>query len=573
MIVEVSARHHLKKIKSLASPGAAFVLDEVSKIRRSRPASAESEFEIGRLFEGCGFKYEAIEAYWLSVSLGRAQADSFERIARLYESLGYCGRSLWYSVMAEKLNNSDLALRKLLARTQCRIGRLAVGLRTYRRTMKLCPEDAELHSKYLFALLHDASQSPARLKRANERWRLLHCPTSPLRISFSNLPNPNRKLRLAYLCAEFRQSPAYHVVAPLIEGHDRDHFEVYCYHLSETSDEITGEYRKAADHWRDVAACGPDQIRDRILRDRIDLLVERSGHISRPLGIEVCQRRAAPVQVAHLNYPCTTGCREIDYLVSDRWTSPDQEGFSDQYSERAVYRVPSGCLVYRPQRDAPPVTRLPANRDGNFTFGLFQRPAKVNDDVWDAIAVILKSTPRSRLLVQHGDRELAESGSTARRRVIRALGRRKIAESRIEFVGAKSKCDYPGMVANVDIALDSFPYSGEITTCTCLWMGVPVVTLAGDRHSSRVSGSILSRVGLEDWVATSIEEYIGIAAAKAADLAALGRLRAGLRQRMSESSVCRPEIVVRELEEGYRWMWRQWCASQTKVMGLPTAAK
>jgi predicted O-linked N-acetylglucosamine transferase (SPINDLY family) len=424
--------------------------------------------------------------------------------------------------------------------------------------MKLCPADAALHSKYLFALLHDAGQSSARLKQANERWCRLHCPAPPRKLAFSNEPNPRRKLRLGYLCAEFRRSPAYHVVLPLIEGHDRNSFEIYCYHLSEINDEITSEYKKAADHWRDVAAYAPDKIKEQILRDRIDVLVERSGHISCPLGIQVCQRRAAPVQVAHLNYPCTTGCSEIDYLVSDRWTTPDQEAFSRQYSERALYQVPSGCLVYRPQNDAPETTSLPARRHGHVTFGLFQRPAKWNDGVWDAIAVVLEKIPTARLFVQHADRELGEPGSASSREVLRALGGRGVAASRIEFEGVKNKADYPGIVAKVDIALDTFPYSGEITTCTCLWMGVPVVTLAGDRYSSRVSGSILSRIGLEDWVTTSTEDYIAVAVAKAGNLPSLAKLRSGLRSRMADSSVCRPEIVVRELEEGYRWMWGQY---------------
>jgi predicted O-linked N-acetylglucosamine transferase (SPINDLY family) len=123
--------------------------------------------------------------------------------------------------------------------------------------------------------------------------------------------------------------------------------------------------------------------------------------------------------------------------------------------------------------------------------------------------------------------------------------------------------EYFDVLASVDIALDTFPYSGTTTTCACLWMGVPVVTFSGDRHSSRVSGAILSRMGMEDWVAHSLDEYVDIAVSKASNIEALAAVRAGLRERMANSSVCRPEIVVRELEEAYRWMWRQWCASQT----------
>jgi protein O-GlcNAc transferase len=267
------------------------------------------------------------------------------------------------------------------------------------------------------------------------------------------------------------------------------------------------------------------------------------------------------VQVAYPNYPCTTGCKEIDFFISDRWTTPD-EGFERQYSEKEVYRIPSGYVIYMPPENTPGISELPARRNGYVTFGLFQRAVKYSESLWDAIAEILRRTPRSRLLVQHASRDLDEPGTWIRNLITDALGDRGIEAERIDFVGTKGVHEHLEVVSRVDIALDSFHYSGQTTTCASLWMGVPVVSLGGDCHASRVGYALLSRIGLSDWAATSLEEYIQIGVSKARDVEGMDALRAGLRERMARSSVCRPEIVVREIEDGYRWMWRRWCAAK-----------
>ena len=507
---------------------------------------------------------EAIQAYRRSVDLDlggndpdSANPGAYERLASLYQGLQFHGRAAWYAARATRLRRFDASSLVGLARVQHRLGKLGSCLRSYRRALRLNPTDAKVHANYLFMLLHSGDLSASELKAAHEHWVDLHAEKAPERV-FSNARDPDRKLRIGYLSHEFHLSPDRHFFIPVIENHDRRNFEVYLFHSATVNDATTEEYKSRAEVWRDISNLSLREMGEQIRRDEIDVLIDRSGHISFCPTVAVLQQRSAPVQAAYLGYPCTTGCKEVDYFVADRWTTSEAK-FSEQFSERSLYQVPNGAWLYAPPVDVPEISELPAAQNGCVTFGLFQRPAKLNDGVWDAVAGVLRSVTNSKLVIQRPDAEFDEEGSRSRRDVFDALRPRGVANERIAFVGARWDNKYFETLANVDIALDTFPYGGTTTTCCCLWMGVPVVTLAAERFSSRVSGSLLARMELADWVASSIEDYVAIAKRKAADLAALADLRKGLRERMGNSTVCRPEIVVRELEAAYRWMWRRWC--------------
>ncbi len=552
----------LQKAKSQAISGALQeALVTLIRLRAECAPSAESEFQIGELLCDMGLLAPAVEAFWRSVNLDPSHPKAYEKLSVLYWKLNFQGRSAWYSSRAARLSCFDQPSLGAMARSQYRVGRVESSIRTYRRALKLDPSDAQVHAKLLFTMLHSSRHSPAALKEAHENWIRLHCQPAPRQQEFLNSRDPDRKLRLGYLGQDLSWTPDRHFLIPVLENHDHRNADIYIFNTMPCRDAVTDEYMRQADVWRDVSSLNSKEIAEQIRRDQIDVLIERSGHMTVGQTIPVFQQRPAPVQVAYLDYPCTTGCREIDYLVSDQWTTPEA-GFAQEYSERSLYCLPHGALLYAPPPELPVISELPARHDGHLTFGLLQRPAKFNDDLWNAVAAILRQVTHSRLLVQHGDAELDEADSGTRVRIVNQLCQRGITEERITFIGGKQWPGYFDVVAGVDIALDTFPYSGTTTTCGCLWMGVPVVTFSGERHSSRVSGAILSRMGLEDWVAHSLDEYVQIAVAKTSDVTALANLRAGLRERMSNSSVCRPEIVVRELEEAYRSMWRQWCASQ-----------
>jgi predicted O-linked N-acetylglucosamine transferase (SPINDLY family) len=559
-MLDEAQRARIGEAKALAVSGAEMkALSIIKEMRASWFASAEVECEIGQIFELVGFRTGAIDAYQRSIALDENYVLSYEKLGTFYSNLDYPGRACWCARRAAELRKFDARSLGNLARALYSSGNVNSSLRTYRRALKM-QRDPAVHSSYLFTLLHDPRQTPVTLKRTHENWIETHFPEAPIAPDFDNSPDPERKLRIGYVSSEFKSSPDVHFILPVIRGHKRSAFDVFCYHLSPASDEFTELYRSAAAFWRDASCLSPAQIREQILRDEIDVLVEPSGHLGRS-GVGVFQMRAAPVQAAYLDYPCTTGCTEMDYFVTDHRLTPDRS-FARNYSERRAYFMNGGHLLYKPLKRALAGAKLPAYRNGCITFGLFQRAPKYSPGLWDAIGRIMRAVPGSRLLVYHANNELEEADGEVRNGVLCELAARRVSGKRVQFLGTQTDEDRQKAIASVDIALDTFPFNGVTTTCECLCMGVPVVTFAGAVHASRIGVSILSRVGLEDWVAASLEEYVNIATRKAADLQALAKLRSGLRRRMPESSLCDQERVVSELEEGYRWMWRQWCGSQ-----------
>jgi len=254
--------------------------------------------------------------------------------------------------------------------------------------------------------------------------------------------------------------------------------------------------------------------------------------------------RPAPVQVVIPSFPGTTGLSETDYIFTDEWICP--EGSEKQYREK-VLRISSGWLPYEPPVSAPATSDLPALRTGRLTFGLFQRPAKLSPELWSAVAEILRRCDRSVLLVHQSSRDLDVPDSLAQLRCIAALESRGLSRDRIFFQGALPLKKHLESIAGVDIALDTFPYNRVTTTCECLWMGVPVVTLAQESHAARMGFAILHRVGLGALAANSIEQYVSIASSLAVDLQALSEIRSGLRERMRRSSLTDAVTVTRGL--------------------------
>ena len=517
----------------------------------------------GEALELLGRVSEASRFFKRSIEIDPNCVFGYEGLARSYQNLGQEGLVLKCFRRAARLRRFDASGLHQLADAQFQVGKLHSCLRSYRRAIRLNPVSSGIRSGYLFASLHDLEQTPLDLKRSHESWFELHPESSIPRCEFPNDPDPSRRVRIGYVSWEYRSSPTEYFLLPLLQAHHRDEFSVYCYHTAGKDDEVTGEYQEAAEYWRDLKRMQPSQTLRTILEDRIDILVDTSGHFT-PDVLRVFHQRGAPVQVALPVYPCTTGCKEIDFMLSDRWTTPD-ERFESQYSEK-VYRLPSGYVVYNPPRDAPEMTSLPAIDHRFVTFGLFQRPAKLNKELWRATAEILRETCGSRLLVHNGAKDLDGPESDIRRDITSILKELGVAADRVDFAGRRDIRDHLTTVAGVDIALDTFPYSGHTTTGDALWMGVPVVTYAGATHASRVSCSLLSRVGMSEWVGTSIQEYIEIAISRSRDIRSLALTRASLRERMAESSICRPEIVIREMETGYRWMWAQWCRAMRKKL-------
>jgi predicted O-linked N-acetylglucosamine transferase (SPINDLY family) len=329
---------------------------------------------------------------------------------------------------------------------------------------------------------------------------------------------------------------------------------LYCYSDVRRPDAVTARIRKSAVVWRELRGLSDPQAADLIRRDQVDILVDLAGHTARN-RLLVFARKPAPVQVTYLGYPDTTGLNTIDYRLTDAWADPP--GQTERFHTEELVRLPRGAWCYRPPEDAPAVEDLPAWSAGSITFGCFNNFAKVTPRMIGAWADILRDVPGARIILKSP--VLMESST--RRLALERFRAHGIEGARVGLFGPVEPEQHLAFYNWIDIALDTFPYHGTTTTCEALWMGVPVVVLAGATHASRVGVSLLASVGLADWAADSLEAYVERAVRAARELDRLRLLRAGLRERMAQSPLTDAKVLTRDLEAAYRRMWRRWCES------------
>jgi predicted O-linked N-acetylglucosamine transferase (SPINDLY family) len=369
-----------------------------------------------------------------------------------------------------------------------------------------------------------------------------------------NHPDPERRLRVGYVSPDFREHSVSAFLDPVIAGHDRRWFEVFCYAEVVRPDDTTARFRGLSDGWCSTLGMTDGAVAGRIRDDGIDILVDLAGHTAGN-RLRVFAERPAPVQVTWLGYPNTTGLSAMDYRLSDAVADP--AGEADALHSETLVRLANGFLCFAPPADAPEVGETPALATGQVTFGSFNNLAKVTPDVVEAWADILNRIPNSRLVLK--SRPLADEKT--RERYLEMFGAHGVDPGRVELCSwIASKSGHLGAYERLDIGLDPFPYNGTTTTCEALWMGVPVVTLGGDRHAGRVGASILARVGLAGLVAETKADYVEQAVALAGDLDRLSALRGGLRSRMEKSPLCDAGGFARDIEAAYREMWRRVCA-------------
>ncbi len=421
----------------------------------------------------------------------------------------------------------------------------------FHQARSLQSEDPTTQSAYLYFLNFDPETNRAELAAEHRRWGETLVRGHPLH-PFTNARDPERRLRVGYLSPDFRAHPVAAFVAPLLARHDRRQVEVFAYAEVAQPDAVTERLRGLVNRWRDTVGLADERVAEMIRADGIDLLVDLAGYTLNH-RLDVLARRAAPVQVSYLGYPCTTGLPTVDYRLVDAVTDPPDEAWHG--TETLVRLEPVFCC-YAPFSDAPPVQPTPALRNGFLTFGSLHKPEKLNDRVLDLWCRLLHAVPGSRLLLVREGLEGTTGQALLERFARRGVAAPRVACRSLRPMGARHLDAY----AEIDVLLDPFPWGGHATACEALWMGVPVLTLRGDRHAGRMVASVLSCLGLNDWVSETPEEYVARAVQAAGEPEELARLREGLRERVRQSALCDAESFTRQLEAAYRGMWRQWCA-------------
>jgi predicted O-linked N-acetylglucosamine transferase (SPINDLY family) len=550
------------------------------------PAYPRARFELGTLLRAAGRVDEAEpllkaaveespdspEAHLalaeVSASRGRhdaalARADAAIAL-RPHSGRAWLARGLALNAL-QRLPEAEAALRRavaldpeaseayrILARILVNQLRVDEGLKVYDAGRAHDPE-GYVRASELFVLNYSDTVTPEALfdrhKAFGEAMEKVY---SPIVARFGNSRDPERRLRVGYVSGDL----SFHAVAlfliPLLERHDRSVIETFCYSLNEATDEVTARIVERTDHWRSVAHLAHAEVADAIARDRIDILIDLSGHSGIP-AFDIFARRPAPLQAGWLGYLCTTGLTRIDYRISDPVADPP--GASERYHTETLLRLPHVQWCYRPMVDVASSPAPACERNGHVTFVSCNHTAKLSRTVRRLWAQILRRVPGSRLLA------LGIAQGPARETVLRDFADDGVDASRVTIEPRLPLEAYFRRLDAADIALDAMPYSGGTTTCDALWMGVPVVTAPGAWPMSRSAASILSTVGMHEWIVSSPDDYAHRAVAAAADVGTLRGLRATLRSRMQASPLMDEPRFARDMEDAYRRVWRTWCAA------------
>ena len=421
----------------------------------------------------------------------------------------------------------------------------------FKKTIELDPENALAHSNLFLSMNYNTAYGGDELFEAHRKWgeEVIAKNSDSPAITFLYDKNPGRILRIGYMSADFCKHPAASFLEPVLRNHDPSGFRVYCYSQGNRVDDTTVDFKSFADKWRDIRPYSDEQVRQLILEDQIDILVECTGHMA-DNRLPVLAKRCAPIQISWIGYPHTTGLSTIDHRIGDEITDPVND---DSPSSEKVLRLPGCFCCYSPPFDAPPVSGLPAMKNGYVTFGSLHTLSRLNSMVIALWSKVLKEIPSSRLLIF---RTLLNDAIV--KRLSGQFTAHGIESDRIEFVKEIPENGHLSLYGRIDIALDTLPWSGHTTACEALWMGVPVVTLSGCRHAGRMVSSILTQLGLDDFIAENEAEYCAIARRTALEIPSLCMLRQGLRSLMEESTLCDDRTFTRNLEHEYRKLWMKW---------------
>lgn len=526
-----------------------------------RPDFAVYHNNLGTVFENSGRTEAAVAAYRSALELDPNYAEAHCNLGNVLLSLGLLDDAIACYETALSHRPTYFPAQFNLGNLFKEQGQIAKAVAHYRRAVDLNPDLSSIHSNLLLALHYDAGCSASELAEEHRRWNMRHAsPLKPLIRPHRNVRDEERPLRIGYVSPDFCAHAVARFLLPLLENHNRTCFRIFAYSDVLVPDCLTARIGSHVDGWRDSARMDDAQLAELIRQDEIDVLVDLAGHTARGRLLAFA-RRPAPVQVYYLAYCSTTGLDAMNYRLTDPFLDPVDAEMAD-YAEKSL-RLPKTYWCYSAPDLPLRVGSMPEPEVGLVTFGCLNNFCKVSDAALQTWGNLLRAVPDSRLL-------LCARTNRQRQRVQDALFANGVERSRVSFVGLQSFSDYMATYQQIDIGLDPFPFTGGTTTCDALWMGVPVVSLAGRTAVSRGGLSLLSNTGLAEFVAHTEDDYIRIAKDLATDRPRRQKLRDNLRARLKASPVMDGPAFARDIEAIFRNVWRIWC--QTARDGTTPAA-
>ena len=518
------------------------------------PNSPDLLYNLGTALDDAKRHDEAIAALQKSIAIRPTYPLAFVNLAAALMARDRYSEGIAALHKAIELDPKNPMSANNLAHAYLKTGQIDQAIETFYRAADLDGRrDTSYLSNALLASHYRAELDPQALFKAHVEFGQLVAKNLPPIARPPEDKNPDRRLRVAYVSADFCRHSVAFFIEPILRNHDKNAFEIFCYNDTVAHDNVTQHLRTQASQWFDTATLNDDEMVQRVMFDRIDIFVDLVGHTARN-RMPVFARKPAPVQVSYLGYPNTTGLTTIDYRITDATADPPVQ--TDALHTEKLFRLSRPAWCYQPAPESPAVVPLPAAQAGHFTFGCLNALMKMNEPVMRQWSQILHGVRGSRLIVKTG----ALRDENARRRLHEQLISLGIEPQRFELLPPiENYADHLAVYSRIDVALDTYPYNGTTTTCDALWMGVPVLTHAGQTHVSRVGASLLCAMGMNDWITDSPDAYVARAIAAASDLEKLAELRSRLRETMRTSPIMDGPGLARELEGAYRTMWRTYC--------------
>jgi len=521
------------------------------------PGNAEAHNNLGNALRELGKFDDAVASHQIALEIEPDNAEAHNNLGNVLLGLGKLVDSAASYQRALTLEPDNAKIYNNLGNILHLLGRFDEALANYKMVLAIKPDDTEARSNLLFTYNFLAglpsSEMLAEARRYGEQVQQLSRPYAV----WHNAPDPARSLRVGLVSGDLRSHPVgWFLESVLAEtaAHTSGLIELIAYANNSRTDALTERIKSRCHSWHSVAGLSDSNLAQLIRDDGIDILIDLSGHTAKT-RLPMFAWKPAPIQVSWLGYFATTGVAAMDYIIADSWTVPKSE--ESHFTEK-IQRLPETYLCYTPPDADVPVAPLPALVNGTITFGCFNNIAKMNDAVVALWARLLTEAPGSRLFLKTAQLDEA----AVRQSVVNRFATHGIAAERLIMEGAAPRTELLAAYHRVDIALDPFPYPGGATSIEALWMGVPVLTLMGDRFLSHIGESILQNAGLPEWVAIDVDDYVARAVSHTRDLQRLATLHNGLRQQVLASPLFDAPRFARHFEAALRVMWREWCASR-----------
>ena len=526
-------------------------LQSFQKTIELNPDSIHAHNNIGIILTELGHLHEATTTFQQAIALDPNHPQPYVNLARVLINLNNLEGAASIVERALQIDPDFSEAYVCLASILITQGRARTCIEILEKSLKLKPDNMLAASALLFCVHYLSDYSSEDLSLTAKIYAACFNSHGQHLSPIANLPDPRRRLRVGYVSGDFYDHPIGYFIESVLSHHDNAHYEIFCYYNHKKHDEYTTRIQQSANHWRNIGGRSDSGVMKQIHEDNIDILIDLSGHTGRN-RLSVFTHKPAPIQVTWLGYFDTTGLDSIDYIIGDRFLIPSEE--ERHYTERVI-RLPNAYLSFSPPDVAIDPGPLPALATGKITFGCFNNPAKITEAVIACWSRLLNALPQAQLYLKY--KTFDDFGVW--RRYIHMFAQHGITSGRIRFSGFSPRMELLDAYHEVDIALDPYPYNGGTTTMEALWMGVPLITLCGDRYVSHVGETILKNLDLTEYVTDSEEAYISKAIALASDLPRLAELRGELRNRLLNSPLCDGPGFTRDLEVVYRQMWEAWC--------------